>query len=268
MILNNFDLAEIIPPMEFKMDNQEITKITGFNICNVCDAPTDINDSYNCGSCGLYHCTDCAINIRDEDWPTHIFGSDDCSVCKGESRCFDCECLDCERCLKCDGFHHSDPARSGNSPSHVYNNLCDCDDVLNGGCRWESLKDFISFQLSNQKPTPSNLFSFVCRFIDKHPSYSKRILIGGACRFALKESQKTIKLTSLLDSGVDYWKRKFHGFHSKEMKEIVFILLLIYRRSCTRTNTLQLSYIPEEIWFLFPQFLRSADVTKNPFRMF
>lgn len=264
MILNNFDTAERIPQIEFKMDNQEITKTMGFNVCNCCDAPTDIHDSYNCESCGLFQCTDCATDTRSEDWPTYIFGSDDCSVCKGDSRCFKCECLKCERCLKCDGFHHSDPARSGNAPDHVYNNLCVCDDVFNGGCWWERPEDYISFQLGKQKPTPSNLFQFVIRFIDKYPLYSKRILMGGACEFALKESQKTIKLTALLDSGVDYWKRKFHGFHSKEMKEIVFILLLIYRRSCTKTNTLQLPDIPQEIWLLFPQFLRSADVSIHP----
>lgn len=208
--------------------------------CHKCDVITDENHIYERGSCT-------------------------CKVCKGEYRCIEHCCDYCRYCNKCYGYHCSETAKGGNG--YGFNDECNCGDDFICDC-FDGPEDFISFQLGDQKPTPSHLFQFVLRFIDKHPSYSKSILIGGACRFAVKESQKTSKLTLLLDSGVDYWNRKFHGFHSEEMKEIVFILLLIYRRSCTRTNTLQLPYIPEEIWFLFPQFLRSADVTKNPFRMF
>ena len=206
--------------------------------CRKCGVTPDENYIYECGSCV-------------------------CKVCKGEFRCLEHYCDYCRYCNKCYGYHCSETAGNG----HYYNDECNCGEDFICDC-FDGPEDLISFQLGDQKPTPSNLFPFINRFIDKHPLYSKRILMGGACRWALKESQKTSKLTSLLDSGVDYWKRKFHGFHSKEMKEIVFILLLIYRRSCTRTNTLQLPYISEEIWLLFPQCLRSADVTKNPFIKF
>ena len=226
-------------------------------LCHNCDVPTDKDDGYECEVCNLYHCDDCARGTQDNKWPLNIFGSIGCSKCRGAPRCWEHECLECLYCIKCEGHHYSTP-----NNEHNYDN-CDCGDDLRCGC-FDGPRDLISFQLGVQKPTPSNLCPFINTFIDKYPSYSERILMGGACRFALKESQKTIKLMSLLDSGLDYWKRKFHGFHSKEMKEIVFLLLLIYRRSCTRTNTLQLPYIPEEIWLLFPQCLRSADVSIHP----
>jgi hypothetical protein len=241
----------------------KIVKLTQRS-CHKCGVTTDEDYIYECEECNLIHCEDCAIRTQVQFWPDNIFGSDDCSICRGVQRCIEHECLYCKHCFECDGFHYSGPAISGNRPPYVYDNWCDCGDDFMCDC-FDGPEEVISFQLGYKKNTPSNLSQFIIRFVN-YPSYYKSIFMGGACRFELEEkyfvSIRNVGLRALLDSGVDYWKRKFHGFHSKEMKDIVLVLLLIYRRSCT--NTLQLSYIPEEIWMLFPRFLRSADVSIHP----
>ena len=70
-------------------------------------------------------------------------------------------------------------------------------------------------------------------------------------------------------SGVDYWQRKRHGGHAWVMKEVVETLLLVRQRldahALANLGTPHaplhpaFPHLPEEIWLVALEFLRSAD---------
>lgn len=86
------------------------------------------------------------------------------------------------------------------------------------------------------------------------------LLEGGADRFALsvhgvsaRDMTQDTAALRLFDSGADYWRRARHACHSRPMRAVVRLLLLV------RLRLAALGGLPNAAWLHVCAFLRGAD---------
>ena len=94
----------------------------------------------------------------------------------------------------------------------------------------------------------------------------KRVVIAGGDRFCRESCISdgvafADKLKAVYKTGIDYWDRRYHGFHAHSMKQVVATILLVRQRAAhgCGPGVSALPPLPVEIWMLVLRFLRGAD---------
>ena len=104
------------------------------------------------------------------------------------------------------------------------------------------------------------LFGGGCRFrLSTHPYYS------AALPGTLRTGKTPVDVAAagavrlVFAAGSDYWHRRRHLKYAHTLQRVVHTLVLVARRLSMPANTHALPHLPEEIWLLVCESLRSAD---------